>query len=180
MERFITNKKIYDNLIIEKNEDNIDEIMFKDKDVAEEYISCISKLWPEWISDKDRIVMQFYADMCKSMNKRGYLSIDDLYHLSEREVLDKFINCEDTYLSDSFKKFLDTSEVYASDNPVPNKYCINARAKIRYIVPLVKTENGNVRIDQISKRARQDIQNYLSIKQSPYVYFDFDFKPYDK
>lgn len=123
--------------------------------------------------------MQFYADMCKSLSVRGDLSIDDLYILSEQEVLDKFIHCKDKYLSGTFQKFLNTSKVYASDTPISDKYCTNVKAKIRYVVPLVQLENKAIRIDMVSSKAKHDIQNYLSIKQSPYVYFDFDFKPYE-
>ena len=46
-------------------------------------LDTISKLWPEWVSDKDRTVMQFLADMCKSMNNAGYLTINDLYTKDE-------------------------------------------------------------------------------------------------
>lgn len=172
-------QKFYNNITIGKNEKGIDELMFQNKEICEEYISCISKLWPEWISSKDRVVMQFYADICKSMNVRNYLSIEDLYELSEKEVIDKIIHCEDKYLSESFQKFQNTTQVYDSNTSVSNKYCINTRAKIRYIVPLVQTENGPVRINKISEQADKDIQNYLAYKQSPYVYFDFDFKPYE-
>ena len=52
-------KKMYNNIVIHKNEDGIDELVFKDKDVCEEYIHTISELWPEWISDKNRTIMQF-------------------------------------------------------------------------------------------------------------------------
>ena len=100
-------RKMYNNIVITPNEDGIQELAFKDKEVCEEYIDTISKLWPEWVSDKDRTVMQFLADMCKSMNNAGYLTIEDLYTLSEQEVINKILTCEDKYLSDSFKLFQD-------------------------------------------------------------------------
>ena len=97
-------RKVYDNIIVAKNEEGIDELVFKDKEVCEEYIHTISRLWPEWVSDKNRTVMQFLADVCKSMNTAGYLTIDDLYTLSENEIINKFLNYDDSYLSESFKK----------------------------------------------------------------------------
>lgn len=173
-------KEIYDNVTVAKNEDGIDELVFKDKEICEKYIDIISKLWPEWISDKDRTVMQFLADMCKSMNNAGYLTIDDLYTLSESEIIDKFLNCEDTYLSESFKKFQNADAVYQSDIPVKDKYCVNVNGKKRYVIPLVLTENGAVRINIISEKANEDINTYLNIpKGGYYTYFDFDFKPYE-
>lgn len=174
-------RKIYNNIIIVKNEDGTDELAFKDKEVAEEYISIISKLWPEWVSNEDKTVMQFLADMCKSLNNKGYLTIEDLYTLSEEEVINKFLTCEDEYLADSFKKFQETDRVYYSTSPVPDKYCVNVKSKTRYVNPLVQTKNGVYRIKDISTKANAQIEGYLSIpKGGYYTYFDFEFKPYEE
>ena len=98
-------RKMYHNVVVTKNDDGTHELAFKDKEICEEYIHTISKLWPEWGSDKDRTVMQFLADMCKSMNNLGFMTINDLKTLSEQEIINKVINCENSYLSESFKKF---------------------------------------------------------------------------
>jgi len=172
-------EKIYNNIIISKNEEGIDELTFKDIDVCEEYIDIISMLWPEWISYKDKIVMQFLADICKSMNNAGYLTIDDLYNLSEQDIINKILTCEDLYISECFKKFLNTNKVYTSSTQVDNKYCVNVKTKTRYINPLVKTELGTIRVAEISEKANKTLQNYLNIKNNDYIYFDFDFKPYE-
>ena len=174
-------KRIYNNIIIAKNEDGIIELTFKDKEICEEYIDTISKLWPEWVSDKDRTVMQFLADMCKSMNNAGYLSIDDLYNLSEQEVIDKIVNCEDNYLSETFKRFRQETMVYNSEIPIPGKYCVNTKSKTRYVIPLVQTKNGAIRINELSTKAKNQIEEYLSSpKGGYYTYFDFDFVPYEE
>ena len=173
-------RKIYNNIVVTKNEDGIEELTFKDKEICEEYIHTASKLWPEWVSDKDRTVMQFLADMCKSMNNAGYLSVDDLYSLSEKEIINKFINCEDKYLSDSFIKFQNADIVYTSDKYIDDKYCIKVKAKTRYVNPLVLTDNGPVRINEISEKANKDINDYIDLpKGGYYTYFDFEFTPYD-
>lgn len=172
-------RKIYNNIIVTTNEDGVSELGFKNKEVCEEYIDIISKLWPEWVSDKDRTVMQFLADMCKSMNNAGYLTIEDLYTLSEQEVIDKIINCEDRYLADSFKLFQESDMVYTNTTLVENKYCVNVRSKTRYIIPLVQTKNGTVRINQISDKANNKINEYLNYqKDGYYTHFDFQFEPY--
>ncbi len=174
-------KEIYNNVVVAKNEDGTDELAFKDINVCEKYIDIISKLWPEWVSDKDRTVMQFLADMCKSMSNAGYLTINDLYTLSEKEIINKFLNCDDTYLSESFKKFQSASKVYKSDKPVEDKYCINVKSKTRYVNPLVLTENGISRINKVSQESNNAITKYLNMpKGGNYTYFDFDFTPYKK
>ena len=174
-------RKMYDNVVVAKNEDGIDELVFKDKEICEEYIHTISRLWPEWVSDKDRTVMQFLADMCKSMNNAGYLTIDDLYTLSESEIISKFLNCDDDYLSESFRKFQKADTVYQSSDFIDGKYCVNIKAKTRYVVPLVLTESGTIRINKVSKKANDEINAYLNIpKGGYYTYFNFGFTPYEK
>ena len=174
-------KEIYDDVIILKNEQGIDELGFRHKEICEKYISTISKLWPEWISDKDRTVMQFLADMCKSMSNAGYLTIEDLYNCTEKQIIEKILSCDDKYLSESFRNFMTATKVYKSDEKLDNKYCINVKAKTRYVIPLVLTENGVYRINNISPVANQYINNYLALPKGGYwTYFDFDFKPYVK
>ena len=166
--------------IVVKNEKGLDELAFKDREVCDEYISIISKIWPEWVSDEDRVVMQFLADMCKSMSVAGYLTIDDLYTLSEREVINRFITTQDEYLSKCFKEFQKASVVHRSEEYVDGTYCVNVTSKTRYVDPLVLTDDGIFRISQISENARNLIQQYLDLKKGGYyTYFDFDFKPYD-
>lgn len=48
-------------------------------------------------------------------------------------------------------------------------------AKIRYINPLVKTKNGYVRIDKLSKSAKEDSERALNYKTIKYAYLDFEF-----
>jgi len=171
-------KKMYQNIIVVKNEDGLDELAFKDKEVCEEYISIISNLWPEWVSDSDRIGMQFIADMCKSMKNAGYLSIEDLYNLSEQEVINKILNCNDSYLSESFKKFMQTTQTHSSSEKVDGKYCVNVRSKTRYVNPLVIVNGEAVRISDTSFVSNELISNYLKIPKEGFVYLDFNFKPY--
>lgn len=175
-----TIKEIYDNVSVLKNENDTQELGFNDWKICEKYIHIISKLWPEWISDKDRTVMQFLADIVKSMNVKGYLTIDDLYNLSEKEVIEKILNCEDNYIKDNFIKFQNATSVYGSDTPIDDKYCISVKGKRRYIIPLAKYNNKVCRINEISRSAQNDIDEYFNIKHFKYTGFDFNFKPYEK
>ena len=54
---------------------------------------------------KDRLCMQFVADIVKSMNIKNYITVDDLYKFSEKEVLQLIQNCEDNYIRNAFKNF---------------------------------------------------------------------------
>ena len=174
-------KEIYQNIEIQKNEDGLDELAFKDKSKCEDYIHIISKLWPHWVNDEDRTVMQFFADICRSMNTAGYLTISDLYSLSEKEIINKILNCKDSYLSNAFKEFQKQTRAYKSEKPVENKYCVKVTGKTRYVNPLVVTKSGEKRISKLSSQANAEINEYLRFpKGGYYTYFDFNFKPYTK
>lgn len=174
-----TIKEIYNHITILKNEEGIDELGFKDWKICEKYIHIVSKLWPEWVSDADRTVMQFLADIVKSMNVKGYLTIDDLYNLSEKEVIEKILSCEDDSIKQGFIQFQNATSVYGSDTPVEDKYCISVKGKKRYVIPLTQYDNRVCRIDKVSNLAKNDIEEYFNIKHFKYTGFDFDFKPYE-
>ena len=170
----------YNNIVILKNEDGIDELAFQDIKLCENFIHDISKLWPRWVEDEDRLCMQFIADIVKSMNIKSYITVDDLYKFSEREVLQLIQNCEDNYIRNAFKNFQNATRdsVYKSDEPNNEIYCTSVKGKKRYINPLVNLDNKVSRIKDISMLANDDISNFLNMKHHKFIGFNFDFKPY--
>lgn len=173
-------RKYYNNVTILKNEEGIDELGFKDKSICEKFINSVSKLWPHWVEDEDRLCMQFIADIVKSMNFKGYITIDDLYKYSDKKIIELIKNCEDNYLKESFEKFQNATRnsVYKSDVANDEIYCTSVKGKKRYIIPLVNIDNKSYRINDISIQANNDINNFLNMKLHKYIGFDFDFKPY--
>ena len=173
-------KKYYSNLTVLKNEENIPELGFKDSKICEEFIHKISKLWPRWVEDEDRLCMQFIADIVKSMNIKNYITVDDLYKFSEGEVLQLIQNCEDNYIRNAFKNFQNATRdsVYKNDEPNNEIYCTSVKGKKRYINPLVNLDNKVSRIKDISRLANYDISNFLNMKHHKFIGFNFDFKPY--
>lgn len=172
-------KEIYNNITILKNEDGKEELGFKSLDICEKYLQTVSKLWPSWISDTDRTLMQFYADMCKSLSKIGELTIKELYSLSEKEIIDRFLNSKDLYLREVFQKFLKVTKAYPSDTYKEDKYCVKITTKSRYIIPMVLVKENSRRVIEVSSIAKKIIDDYLSLpKGEYYTYFDFEFRPY--
>ena len=120
------------------------------------------------------------ADIVKSMNIKNYITVDDLYKFSEKEVLQLIQNCEDNYIRNAFKNFQNATRdsVYKSDEPNNEIYCTSVKAK-RYINPLVNLENKVSRIKDVSLIANDDINNFLNMKNHKFIGFDFKFKPYE-
>lgn len=168
-------KQIYDNIEILKNEEQIDELGFKSKQIAEEFINCASKLWPLWIDSKDKATMQFIADILKEMNNKKLICKEDLYRHSEQEIIYKIKHCGDKKIETAFEKFQNATTVGESDVKVEGKYCVSVEAKRRYIIPLVKCEDGIKRINEVSEIAKENIENFLNFNTKKYAYLDFDF-----
>lgn len=170
-----TIKKIYNDIEILTNEEGIQELGFKTIEIAEKFIKCASKIWPCWISNEDKLTMQFIADTVRKMNDNGLLEIEDLYKYSEKEVIEKIRNCGIKEIEEGFNKFQNATKVYGNNEFVPNKYCVSIDAKRRYVNPLVKFEGKVKRINDISKSAKEDIEGYLNYKTEKYAYLDFNF-----
>ena len=56
-----------------------------------------------------------------------------------------------------------------------NKFGGELRGKLRYINPLVQTEDGIYRVKDISESAKKDIDACVNYKTPKYAYFDFEF-----
>lgn len=165
--------EIYKNIEVQENEEGIEELGFKDKEHAEQFIEGAHKLWPLWISKEDKLCMQFIADIVKKMVEEKKLTLRDLYTLPEKQVVEMIENSNNKQISDEFKKFRNATKVYESDMPVENKYCRSVKGKRRYINPLVKTVDGHKRINEISEKSNKQIEEYLKYKTKEYLYFDF-------
>ena len=165
--------EIYKNIEVQVNEEGIEELGFKDKEHAEQFIEGAHKLWPLWISKEDKLCMQFIADTVKKMVEGKELSLEDLYNLPEKQVVEMIENSPNKQISEEFKKFRNATKVYESDMPVKNKYCRNVKGKRRYINPLVKTIDGYKRINEVSEQSSKRIEEYLKYKTKEYLYFDF-------
>lgn len=163
-------KEIYDNIEIQKNEQGIEELGFKDIKIAEKFVKGMRRLSNSYIDNKTKFSMQFLADIMKIMSSQNLITKKDLYELSEKEVIEKIEKCDCADISKKFDIWKDANEIKESDKEVKDKYCVSIDAKIRYINPLV---NG-IRISEISEVAKKEIQKALGFKTKKYAYLDFD------
>ena len=163
-------KEIYENIEIQKNEQGIEELGFKDIKIAEKFVRGMRKLSNSYIDNRRKFSMQFLADIMKIMSLQNLITKKDLYELSEKEVIEKIENCDYAEISQKFDMWKNAHEIKESDEKVKDKYCVSIDAKIRYINPLV---NG-IRISEISGVAKEEIQKALKFKTKKYAYLDFD------
>ena len=102
--------EIYKNIEVQENEEGIEELGFKDKEHAEQFIEGAHKLWPLWISKEDKLCMQFIADIVKKMVEEKKLTLRDLYTLPEKQVVEmisKFqMNSKNLEMQQKFMKVI--------------------------------------------------------------------------
>lgn len=157
-------REIYNDLEIQKNEEDIDEIAFKTKKIARKFVKVTSRLSIIYREDRTRYSMQLLADIIKKLNEDGLILKSDLYMLKESEII-KII--EESNYCNIFNIWKNSKMVKTSFNK-PDVYYIKFDTKVRYIDPLVNGE----RISKICKIANNMINKNLLYDMSKYVYID--------
>jgi len=158
-------KEIYNDIEIQKDEEGIDELSFKTKNIARKFVKVTSRLSIIYREDRTRYSMQFLADIMKKLSEDGKITREDLYNLKESDVIEII---ENSKYKDIYKIWKETKKVKHSDEEPKNVYYVKHGAKVRYINPLV---NGK-RLSYICKIAKNMIDKNLAYDMSKYIYID--------
>ena len=169
-----TIKEIYQDIEVQENEEGIQELGFKHKELAEKFVRTMSKLSCIYVGNETKYSMQLIADIVKKMYEQKLVTKKDLYTLGEKEIIQKIENCPIGNVANCFKKWEEATQIKESDELIKDKYCVDIKVKQRYIVPLVEEGNQFIRIDKISESAKQDINDFLNYKPKKYAYLDFN------
>ena len=161
-------KKIYSDVILDKDEDGTLELSFKSKETALEFVKITSKLSIIYRDDGTRYSMQLIADIIKKLNENRLITKEDLYNKKESEVIEII---ENSKYKEIFNIWKNAKNVKVSKEKPENVYFVHHGAKIRYIDPLVDKR----RISSISEEAKKEIDKNLSYDMNNYVYLDFNF-----
>lgn len=161
-------KKIYNDVILDKDEEGTLELSFKSKATALEFVKITSKLSIIYRDDKTRYSMQLIADIIKKLNEDRLITKEDLYNKKESEIIEIIENSKYKKIFNTWKN---AKNVKVSKEKPKNVYFVHHGAKIRYIDPLVNKR----RISSIIKEAKKEIDKNLSYDMNNYVYLDFNF-----
>ena len=161
-------KKIYNDVILDKDEEGTLELSFKSKETALEFVKITSKLSIIYREDRTRYSMQLLADIIKKLNEDRLITKEDLYNMKESEVIEII---ENSKYKDIFNIWKNAKNVKVSKEKPENVYFVHHGAKIRYIDPLVNKK----RMSSISEEAKKEIDKNLLYDMNNYVYLDFKF-----
>jgi len=168
-------REIYNDIIVLNDEEGTIELGFKTKEIAEKFVHNMKLLSCSYVDTKTKLTMTFLADVMKKMSEYKLITKEEMYTLSEKEVVERIEACDKENISQCFKLWEAGPKVIESETPIENIYGGITKGKLRYINPLVKTDNGNCRIKDISNKASGDIESVLNYKPAKYGYFDFEF-----
>ena len=168
--------RVYSNLEVLKKENNELELGFKNVECAEEFVINANKLWKIVSTGNEiNLIMQFWTDYLKKLIDNKYIKEQDLYKMSEQEVINKIKEQDDINMINVFNKFQNSTKIGRSNIEIKDQYCTDAKGKIRYINPLVNTDKKIARVTEISNTAKEIIEKVKVFEDSKYAYLDFEF-----
>ena len=167
-------EKIYNNIEIQKNENNEIELWFINKKIAELFEEMMWELSIIYMIDKTRFSMQLLADILKIMNENNEINIEDLYSLKEEDIINKIRNSKIWNIKECFEIRENSEKINISNKEPINKYFVHHWTKIRYIDPLTRYNNEYKRISELSLNVKNIISKCLNFKMDNYMYLDFN------
>ena len=169
-------KEIYNDIEIQQNENGIEELGFKNKEIAEKFTHVVSILSRLYRREKTLFSMQFLADILKKMTEKKIINVNDLYNLSEKDIIEKINQCSENNISKNFNAWKNATDVNTSNVAPTKKYFVSiGKTKVRYINPLIKFNDKYIRLKDISEATKTDINKAINYETARYIYLDFDF-----
>lgn len=149
-------QSFYNDLIVDKNEDNIDEIVFKSLSIAYQFTKKAFLTFEIYVADEDRFSMQALADIIKFANENKIITKKDLYK-EEKEVIE--ILAHDPLTKKLWQQFCGYKTLEISSEKPRSGYWLKVNAKKRYIDAYVQKQGRIAYVLQEIKQMRDDFIN---------------------
>lgn len=158
-------KYMYKNLEVGINEYGEEEIVFKDSQLARDFVLYALRNSRNYVSDEDRYSMERLARLLRKALDHNVLTAEDLY-TTETEVITKLQESELT--AKDWLEYCDMSVLEKSEVQFDDMW-LQIDAKKRYIDPYIK---GKGRVSDLYYDCRMKISDFLNYK------FDYYLKGY--
>ena len=134
-----TIKAIYNDLFVGENEDGESELCFAHAPQADAFTRLALQQSRWFVSDDDRFSMQALADLLHEAQRRGVLTMDDLYR-DEPHVIRLLLS--NPVIAAHWRDYRRICGTKSGKTHPENVYAVKVQAKKRSIDPLVQTEDG--------------------------------------
>ncbi|MEF2175605.1 MAG: hypothetical protein V3575_03970 [Candidatus Absconditabacteria bacterium] len=168
-------EEIYNNIVILKNEIGEDEMGFENFELGEKLgLLSIENDSVYFSSYESTISMSFASQILKYLLENNLIKSLDLYYLNEKELIDLILGSNDNYLIGMWKYYTNMNKykIYNNKN-ISDYFCVSGKNKKRYIDPLIKTQDGNLRLSKISREFSHIINHHKTLSNQR---LEVDFK----
>ena len=147
-------QRIYRNITVGMNEYGNEELMFKDRLVAEAFAKAALACSKIYVSDEDRYAMQILSEILRYAIEHQVIREEDLYS-TEPEVIGKFLSDERT--ASLWNSFCSYRQILSAPQPGTSGCWQKIAAKKRFIDPMVQ---GEGRISELSSEFADNLNAY--------------------
>lgn len=167
-------RHIYQSVTVLKNSDGLDEIGFNNLKICDFFFKGAFKYSMLLQLNEDKLSMQLTGDILRMLIDYGVINKEDLYQLSEQEIITKIKKCDEKIIKYVWSKFENLKRVEKTDIEPIDKYYISIDCKKRYVNPLVSVKGNNVRLTNVSNKASQLQLTYTNFKDKNYAFIDLE------
>ena len=167
-------KENYSHIKVCINEDGVKELGFDSEKAAATYAKKFADISLLLQHNEDKVCLQLMAECLTRAIEYGFIEENDLYLMSEKEMIDLFDEKCRKEVDQKFTRLYYTyrhmTKVIHSKEPMENAFNLNLKVKKRYVNPLVVDVNGNIRgrIGQLDESTARCIREFLDFEDEPY------------
>lgn len=159
---------VYNDLCVLKNEQGLDELGFKTLEMAELYCYRFCKTGHILQRNEDKLTLHMLGQIMNKAVEENLLEEQDFMTKNEKQIFEKITGKGSDEFQQLLKTFINMEEIKHTEEALENHFCVNLKVKLRYINPLVKTENGTARLFDISAKSKKIISDFLSFEDTAF------------
>ncbi len=183
-------ERAYNDIVILKNEDGIDELGFKTLEIAEDYCRRFCMIGHILQLNENKLTLHMLGQIMNMAVEQGILKEEDFMNKSEQEIMNELDHIAALrepqgpqveeplpHLARLYKTFRTMTKIEHTENALPQDeyFSISLNVKQRYIDPLVEAgslslSKGNTvaRLSQVSPFAKKIIDDFKTYSDTKY------------
>ncbi len=156
-------ERAYKDIIVLRNENNIDELGFKTLEIAEDYCRRFCMIGHILQLNENKLTLHMLGQIMNQAVELGFLHEPDFMTKSEAQIMEILDNCcnQNKNFARLYHTFRTMTRIEHTTTPLPAQdyFCVSLKVKQRYINPLIA--NGK-RLYQASAASQKIINDFLS------------------
>lgn len=158
--------EVYKHIVVLTNEDQELELGFDSKESGELFYEAVHLYSMVLQENEDKYTLSYIANATNYLIQKKVIQYNDLYQLSENEVINKF-----NETIPSWSTFENATCIIRTEEE-PQAFSVSLEAKKRTVLPICNVNGNNVRLNKLSDNVISKIEDYNNFKDSKYAYIE--------